>query len=402
MGTRHSFSELISTTSISISLSQYQGIVSVDHDKRQATIKSGTTLRQLSAKLLKLGLMMENLGDIDAQTLGGSIITGTHGTGIAFGNLATQVVSLSLITAGGERLFCSNSQNKEIFRAALVSLGSLGFISEVTLQLVPAYKLKFVQSIEGFKDCLLRLDQRLIENRNFEYFFFPYTKITQAKSLNITDEAAEFFSISHYLNDLFLENGVLKILCEICRLFPKSSRLINQICAWGLSNFTKVNWGTKIYSSPRNVKFNEMEYSIPRVNFKDAIEEIVEEIERKKFDVCFPIECRFVKADDIWLSPAYGRESAFIAVHMYKGMEHRSYFSALEAILRNHQGRPHWGKMHTQTANELSKQYPMWDRFQKLRLELDPNGLFMSPYLSSILSLKTTPAKELETLARSA
>jgi len=396
MGSKHSFSELIATPDIAVSLDSYQGILSVDQSKQQATVKSGTTLHQLSADLLKVGLMMENLGDIDVQSLAGSITTGTHGTGIEFGTLATQVVGLTLITAQGDHLICSETQNGDVFKAALVSLGSLGLISDITLRLVPAYKLKFVQRIVNFKTGLTQLEQCLADNRNFEYFFFPYTDIIQTKSLNITTEPVDRFSISHYLNDLVLENGVLKLLCEWCRIFPSSARMINRICGWGLSSFTKVNWATQIYAAPRYVKFNEMEYNIPRENFKDAIQEVAAEIEKKRFEVCFPLECRFVKADDIWLSPAYQRESAYIAAHMYKGMDHRSYFAALEAIFRNHGGRPHWGKMHSQTAEELSKLYPMWDRFQKLRLELDPQGIFMSPYLQSLFNPKTWQTRRIE------
>ena len=387
LGSRHSFSELIATSGISLSLDHYQGILSVDPEKMESVIKSGMKLNFLSQNLLKHGLMMENLGDIDVQSLAGSISTGTHGTGIKFGVLATQVNEITLITADGESLVCSESQDRDLFKAALVSLGTLGVISQIKLRLVPAYRLKLVQKIENLKECLSNLDQRLNENRNFEFFFFPYTDVVQTKSLNVTDEPADKFSINHYLNDLILENGALKILCEICRIFPNTAETINKICGWGLSDLTKVNWAHKVFTTPRHVKFNEMEYNIPREKFKDALQEVIEVIEKKKFAVCFPLECRFVKADDIWMSPAYKRDSAYIAAHMYKGMDYQKYFDTLESIFKNNQGRPHWGKMHTQTAADLSKTYPMWEQFEKLRLRLDPKGVFMSPYLKKLLSL---------------
>ncbi|MEO5969715.1 MAG: D-arabinono-1,4-lactone oxidase [Bdellovibrionia bacterium] len=393
LGSRHSFSELIATSGISLSLDRYKGIVSVDTEKKEALIRSGTKLNRVSESLLHHGLMMENLGDIDVQSLAGSISTGTHGTGINFGILATQVKELALITANGESLVCSEEQNRDLFKAALVSLGTLGVIFEMKLSLVPSYRLKFVQKIESLKDCLSNLDQRLKENRNFEFFLFPYTDVVQTKALNVTDETADHFSISHHLNDLILENGVLKVLCEICRIFPHTAKAINKICGWGLSGFSKVNYAHKVFTTPRYVKFHEMEYNIPRDRFKDALLEVVEAIEKKNFAVCFPLECRFAKADDIWLSPAYKRDSAYIAAHMYKGMEYQKYFSTLESIFKNHQGRPHWGKMHTQTAEDLSKIYPMWDQFQELRLRLDPKGTFMSPYMRTLLGVDSTKHK---------
>lgn len=385
VGSGHSFTELVGTQGTIISLDLLQGLENIDTEKKTATVLAGTKLKSLGELLLRNNLAQKNLGDIDVQSIAGAASTGTHGTGVTLGSVSSQILEITLITAKGEIMICSENQNKDIFKAAQVSLGTLGIITKIKLQLVPAYKLKYVKGKTSLDDCLNNLENYKNENRNFEFYWFPHTNIIQTKTLNITDEEPMKSSFMKYFNDMVVENVAFKVLSELCRLFPSLCKRVSKISATSVSTGVDINYSTKIYATPRLVKFQEMEYNLPAEKAVEALNEMRECINEANFKVHFPIEVRFVKADDMYLSPAYQRDSVYIAVHMYKGMEYKTYFDAMETIFKKYNGRPHWGKMHTRTAKELSQLYPMWNKFQEIRNELDPNGLFMNDYLKKLM-----------------
>ncbi len=318
------------------------------------------------------------------QSIAGAISTGTHGSGARLGSISTQVIGLTLVTAAGELLECSETRNHEMFKAAQVSLGALGIITSVTLQLLPAYRLDYSWRRETLNECLTNIEAYRRDNRNFEFFWLPYSDGTLTKRMNVTDAPAREKNMLRQFNELVLENGVFWAFSELCRRFPTASPQVGALLGRLISGGSDVNYSHKIFATPRLVKFQEMEYSLPAANLVAALRAIDACIRRQRFLVHFPIECRFVRADDIDLSPATGRDSAYIAVHMYKGMAYRAYFDAVEAILRAYGVRPHWGKMHSLTARELRPLYPRWDDFQAVRRRLDPDGLFLNPYLRTI------------------
>ncbi|HEY7122579.1 MAG TPA: D-arabinono-1,4-lactone oxidase [Ktedonobacterales bacterium] len=381
VGAGHSFTPLVQTDDVLISLDQLQGIEAVDAEHQTVTVLGGTRLKTLGEALLAQGVAQENLGDIDVQSIAGAISTGTHGTGIRFGTLSTQVDSLTLVTSTGELLECSQDQNPEIFKAAQVSVGTLGVIAKVRLRVVPAKRLHFQSHREKLAECIANLDQYKQQNSHFEYFWLPYTEWVQAKFLNETDAPATGSNLWGKFNKVVLENGVYWMLSECCRLFPKLCKPISKFSATAIASVNEVDYSHRLYATPRLVRFQEMEYNIPAEHFKAVIAEIQECITRQQFAVHFPVECRFVHADDIWLSPAYQRESAYVAVHMYRGMPYQDYFQHIEAIFKRYHGRPHWGKMHTQTAETLAALYPRWHDFRRIRASLDPQGIFLNDYL---------------------
>ncbi|HLV98202.1 MAG TPA: D-arabinono-1,4-lactone oxidase [Ktedonobacterales bacterium] len=381
VGSGHSFTPLVQTDDVLLSLDQVQGIESMDAERQTVTVLGGTRLKELGEALLARGVAQENLGDIDVQSIAGAISTGTHGTGIRFGTLATQVAGLTLVTATGDLLECSPDHNPDIFKAAQVSVGTLGVIARVTLRVVPAKRLRFQSHREKLADCLTNLERYKQENSHFEFFWMPYTQWTQAKFLNETEAAASGSNLWGQFNKIVLENGVYWLLSETCRLMPRLSKPISKFSASAIASVDEVDYSHRVYATPRMVRFQEMEYNIPAEHFATVIGEVQECINREQFDVHFPVECRFVHADDIWLSPAYQRESAYVAVHMYRGMPYRDYFQQIEAIFRRYQGRPHWGKMHTQTAESLAALYPRWHDFRRVRAALDPQGVFLNDYL---------------------
>ncbi|HEX2914498.1 MAG TPA: D-arabinono-1,4-lactone oxidase [Chloroflexia bacterium] len=387
VGAGHSFTPLVQTDGILVNLDRYNGIEAVNREKGQVTVRAGTRLKALGKALLACGLAQPNLGDIDVQSIAGAISTGTHGTGATLGSLSTQVAGLTLVTAGGRVLECTEENNPEIFKAAQVSLGALGIISKVTLQLVPAFRLRYEWRRESLRKCLANLEQYVRDNRHFEFYWAPYTDTVLLKFQNPTEQKPDSQkNFLRWFNDMVMDNGALWVVSEISRHFPQYVPDISRVIGALISGGSDVNYSYKIFATKRMVKFNEMEYNLPVENFSQAIQEVDETIRQKRFLVHFPVECRFVHEDDIFLSPAYGRASAYIAVHMYKGMEHRPYFEAMEDIFKKYEGRPHWGKMHNRTAEDLRQLYPEWERFQAVRQELDPEGLFLNDHLKTLFS----------------
>lgn len=383
VGHGHSFMPLVHTSDMLISLDKYQGIVEADVANCQAVVKAGTQIGTMGKMLYDYGMGLPNQGDIDVQSIAGAVSTGTHGSGVTFGTMATFVVEMRLITASGEVLACSETKNREIFKAAQVSMGMIGIISTLRLQLIPAYKLHYYTDKMTISEGLSRLEEAK-KNRNFEFYFFPYTEIIQRKIMNTTEESADNYGISNYLSDVVLENWVFQAFSSLSKYIPPLTIPIAKLIGPAASSASRKCWSHEVYPTPRLVRFREMEYNIPAIHFEEAILAIKKVIEERQFRVHFPIECRFVKTDDMWLSPAFGRESAYIAVHQYKGMESKAYFDAVEAICQSYGGRPHWGKINTCDAAYLAKNYPHWEDFLRIRRKLDPKGMFLNAYLSEI------------------
>lgn len=385
IGSGHSFNPLWVTDHILISLDQYQGLVAVDKEALTATVKAGTKLFKLGDLLFEQGMAMENLGDIDVQSLAGTISTGTHGTGSAFGTISTQVIKIRFVNGKGEVMVCSETEHKELFKAAQVSLGVLGIITEITLQCVPAYRLELINKVEQLSDVLATYKERNQENRNFEFYYFPHDNRVFTKTSNLATDQADKVSFTNYLTETVLENYVFKLLCEIAYRFPSMNKSIAKLSAAAIPNTRKVYHAHKVYATQRLVRFNEMEYNVPVEAHNEVLKEMIKTIERSNFHVHFPIENRVVAKDDAYLSPAYERNSAYIACHVYNKKDYRPFFKAMESILKAYEGRPHWGKMHTLGAKDLAERYPKFETFQKHRQAQDPDGIFLNDYLKQIL-----------------
>jgi FAD-linked oxidoreductase len=383
-GSGHSFTPIVQSDDALLSLEEMQGIESIDAERGSVTVLGGTVLKNLGNLLFEHGLAQENLGDIDVQSISGAISTGTHGTGTRFGTLSTQVEGLTLVTATGEILECSPECEPEVFKAAQVSLGTLGVIAKVKLRVVPTKRMHYQGQRKKLADCLANLEQYKRENSHFEFFWFPYTDGVQAKFLNETTEPVSKSTFWGNFNKVVLENYVYWLLSEACRRVPSLCKIVCNISARSIATIDEINYSHRLFTTPRMVRFQEMEYNIPVEHTVEVINEIQECIQQRQFQVHFPIECRFVHTDDIWLSPAYQRDSAYIAVHMYRGMPYRSYFYSIEELFKRYQGRPHWGKMHTRTARELAELYPRWHDFLRVRAALDPQGVFLNSYLRDL------------------
>lgn len=385
VGSGHSFTPVAASDEVLVSLDKLQGIISVNAEEGSAVVWAGTKLRRLGELLHAEGLAQENLGDIDVQSIAGAISTGTHGTGKDLGTIATQVIGITVVNGLGEVLECTPESHPDLFKALQVSLGTLGVIVKVKLRLRPSYVLAYESKRMPLTQCLSELPVLNERNRHFEFFWFPYADTCQVKLMNETESPTSATPVRDFINDKLLENTVFGAMSALCRVVPAACASVSRISASSVPVTTKANYSHRLFATQRNVRFNEMEYNLPAEAMADVVREMREAMEREKFHVHFPVECRYVAADDIWLSPAYERDSAYIAVHMYRGMPYERYFEVMERIFLRYGGRPHWGKMHSLKAADLKGRYPMWEKFAEARRAMDPHGVFLSPYMRQLI-----------------
>jgi L-gulono-1,4-lactone dehydrogenase len=385
-GAGHSFSDIACSDGLLLSLERLTGIVDIDRASGLVRVQAGITIRELSRRLIAHGLALENLGDIDVQSVAGAISTATHGTGARLGNISSQVQELKLVLADGSTLECSAQQDPEAFRAARVGLGACGVTAEVTLRCVPAFTLHGVDAPAPLQETLERFDELALGNDHFEFFVFPHTDTALTRTNNRTDEPPRPRSrAAAYANDVLLTNHAFGVICRGGRRFPARIPQLNRLVTRLAGRSERVERSAAIFASPRLVRFTEMEYALPRERTVEAVRAVMELIGRRGFAVSFPIEVRTVASDDAFLSTAAGRDSGFVAVHMYRGMAWEPYFRAVEAVMDGLEGRPHWGKRHFQTAATLRPRYPEWDRFQAVRARLDPDGRFANAWTDRVL-----------------
>ena len=384
VGSGHSFTSAAATNGRMVRLESLSGILNVDRAKCQVTVGAGTRLSDLNTLLHSEGLALANLGDIAYQTVAGAISTSTHGTGKALTGLAGQVVAMKLINGQGEIIECSKSVNPQIFDVARVSVGALGIITEYTLQAVPSFRLRALEQPMRLDDVLENAHDLADTHNHFEFFWIPHTKWALTKRNNRTeDELQPLPRVKGWIEKTFMENYAFGAVCRVGRARPSLiPRLATALPSSGSREY--VDQSYKIFASPRIVRFYEMEHALPVEALVPALKEIRAMVDRKGYLLNFPVEVRFTKGDDVPLSTAYGRDSAYIAVHVYKGMECEPFFRDVEDILRAYDARPHWGKMHYRDAEELSKLYPRWDEFIALRDQLDPQRTFSNAYSDTV------------------
>lgn len=384
VGSGHSFTSTALTTGRLIQIDRLSGIYSIDREKCQVTVGAGTNLNDLNRMLAAEGLAMANLGDIAYQTVAGAISTSTHGTGKNLTGLAAQIVGLSLINGAGETIRCSATENADVLDVARVSVGALGAITECTIQVVPAFRLRATEAPMRLDALLPQIHDLAAEHDHFEFFWIPHTKWALTKRNNrTTDELQPLPKVKGWVEKTFMENYAFGALCRIGRMKPSLiPRLATALPSSGSREY--VDQSYKIFASPRLVRFYEMEHALPAANVGPALVDIRAMIERKGYLLNFPVEVRFTGSDDVPLSTAFGRDTAYIAVHVYKGMAYESFFRDVEDILRHYEARPHWGKIHHRDAEELATLYPRWNEFIDMRNRLDPMRTFANSYTDSV------------------
>ncbi len=384
-GAGHSFTSIACTDGTLVDLSGYQRILDVDSSRLQVTVQAGITVAALNRELARRDMALENIGDIAYQSIAGATATATHGTGLRFRNMSSAIIGMRLVTGDGSVVSCSEEHETDVLACARVGIGALGIVSEVTLQCVPSFNLHAIEEAAQIDDVLERLDELVASNDHFELFWVPGTRWALTKRNRRTHEPVHPRPRwQSFRNDALIDNigfgAVQRIGVRRPDLIP---RLAKRLPSTGRQEY--VDRSDKVFASKRWVRFVEMEYAVPREAFPSAFADVRRLVARLGEPIGFPVECRFVAGDDIPLSTASGRETAYIAVHLAIGRPYDQYFQGVEAIMDHHDGRPHWGKLHFQSAATLAPRYPRWGEFQAVRKRLDPHGRFANTYTDRVL-----------------
>ena len=388
VGAGHSFTGIAVAPGIQLELEDLSGLVGEPTADGLVTLFAGTRLHDIPRLLAPYRLAMENLGDIDAQSISGAISTGTHGTGAGFTGIAGQVRGAVMVTATGDLLPVNADSSPELLPAVALGLGALGILAEVTIQCVPSFLLQAVERPEPLDDVLDTALDRAARDNHFEFYWFPHTRTALTKTNTRLPAGAKrrpLNRVSRFVDDTVLANGLYRVTCAAGVVLPPVIPRVNRLADKLTGNRSFTDLSHRVFTTKRTVRFREMEYGIPAEHVPAAVRDIEALIQRKGWRISFPIEVRFAAADDLWLSTAYGRSTGYIAVHRYHRERPTAYFAAVEAILREYEGRPHWGKMHTQDATGLATLYPRFDDFVAARDRLDPGRLFSNPYLERVL-----------------
>ncbi|MBS1882725.1 MAG: FAD-binding protein [Actinobacteria bacterium] len=385
-GSGHSFTEAAMTDATMLRLEALRGVLDADPESGLVRVGAGTVLAALNQELEGLGLALENLGDIDAQTVAGAISTGTHGTGARFGNISARVEGVEMVLADGSVRDLTAADDPDLLRAARIGIGALGAISTVTLRCLPAFTLRRVDSAHKLADVLDRFDELAAANDHFELFTFPYSDRALVLERNRTEEPPRPKGRAvAFLNDVVLENWALEALAATGKALPRAIPALARFAGLVATGGHNQDASHRIFVNRRDVRFTEMEYAVPRADGPTAVRRVIEWVRSNRYPVFFPIEVRVAAGDDADLSAAHERDTAYVAVHQYRGMEWRPYFEAVESIMNDYGGRPHWGKRHFQTAATLAPRYPRWEAFRRARDQLDPRRAFTNEYAERVL-----------------
>lgn len=386
IGGGHSFTAAAATSGTQLTLDAMTGVLDIDVAAGRVAVQAGIRLHDLNDRLAGVGLALPNLGDIDRQSIAGAIATATHGTGRRFGNLATNVVGMTLVDGRGRPVRCSADERPDLLAVARVGLGALGVVTEVTLQCVPSFNLHARETIEPLDTVLADFERASGDVDHFELYWMPGSRRCQVKRNHRTDEPAQPQGRVAYVRDKWLaENLGFGLVCRTGRALPSLAPRIARLVASSATERDVIDRSDRVFCSPRHVRFVEMEYGIPVAAVPEAVERVRRLTQRLSTKPLFPIEVRVSAADDIALSTACERTSGWIAVHQYRGVPYLEYFHGVEAIMDDYEGRPHWGKLHFQRAETLAERYTRWDEFASVRAELDPDGTFRNDYLDRVL-----------------
>jgi FAD-linked oxidoreductase len=380
-GTGHSFMPICETDGVLISLADQEGEIEISPDRESVWVPAGRSIAALTEELWAHGLSMANQGDINKQALAGAVSTATHGTGRKFGSLSTQVAAYRIVLADGSVVECDKEREPELFEAARVSLGMLGVLSRVKLNVVPAFRLKETNQRRPIREVLEQWDALADQYQHAEFWNFPYAEHVTFKTLEVVEEGDDPDEVDR-------SRAVFQALCDLAALAPRFAPTLQRMIvrAAGRSAHSRAAPAWRIFPSERDIKFEEMEFEIPAANGIAALKAAIKEVRDRGFPIIFPFEFRTVAADDIWLSPMHAGPCVSISFHQYAAMPWREAFKAIEAVFAAHGGRPHWAKRHTMGSQDVVRLYPMAQRWGAVRKRHDPTAKFMNAHLRELFA----------------
>lgn len=380
-GTGHSFMPLCETDGVLISLADQEGVIEVSADRKSVWTPAGWSIAHVTEVLWAQGLSMPNQGDINKQAVAGAVSTATHGTGRKFGSLSTQVAALRIVLADGSVVECDKDREPELFEAARVSLGMLGVLSRVKLNVVPAFRLKETNQRRPIKEVLENWDALANQYPHAEFWNFPYAEHVTFKTLEVVDEGDDPDEVDR-------SRAVFQALCDLAAVAPRFAPTLQRMIvrAAGRSSHSRAAPAWRIFPSERDIKFEEMEFEIPAANGIAALKAAIKEVRDRGFPIIFPFEFRTVAADDIWMSPMHAGPCVSISFHQYARMPWQEAFKAVEAVFAAHGGRPHWAKRHTMGSADVVRLYPKAEAWGAVRKRYDPTGKFMNAHLRELFA----------------
>lgn len=388
IGGGHSFSALVATDGVLVSLDEYQGLVGADPVTGLVTLRGGTRLWAIAELLAPSGLALPVMGDIDRQSIAGAIQTGTHGTGARFTGFAGMVRALRLALADGSVVEASPDRDPDLFEAARLGLGAIGVVLEVTLQCVPAYRLELVEATVPLEQTSASFLAESERADHHEFFWFPRTRRATVRTMHRLPAAAPRRRPARPIELLqreVLGNGAFELLCRSAALAPPLSRPVAEIASRAFAGPRVVDDSAAVFAAPRRVRFHESEWALPAERFEQAFTALRSRLEAEDVRVTFPLEIRRAAADDVWLSTAYERDTVYLAAHRHHTEQAGPYLLLVQRTLAAFGARPHWGKQHWLGARELAALHPRFEEFRAVRRAADPDGLFMTPYLRHLL-----------------
>jgi len=389
VGTGHSFTGIATPAHAMLHPDRLSGIVAFDRGAMTVTALAGTPLHVLNVELERLGLSLHNMGDIAEQTLAGAISTGTHGTGGVAAGLSAQVAGLQLVTGTGELLTATADENADVLDLARIGLGALGILTTITFRVEPLFVLEAHEQPMTWEQALRSFDDLAASNHHLDLYWFPHTDRVLAKQNNrlhaALDEAEPLSRARAWFDDELLANRAFALLCRGSNRVPAVIPRMNRVTSRLLTERRYSDVAHRVFTSSRTVVFKEMEYAVPRAAGVAALREARRAIDESSWRISFPVEVRVVPADDVPLSTAYQRDTVYLAFHTHRDADHTAYFSAIERIMLDHGGRPHWGKLHSLGAAELADAHPRFGDFLALRDRLDPDRVFVNDHLRRLL-----------------
>ena len=394
VGSGHSFTGIGVTDEVLVSLDEISDVRDVDFENFRVRVGSGVYLFDLNPILQRSGMAMPNLGDIVYQSLSGAISTSTHGTGLGFKTIADAVCGMRIVDGEGKVIRCDEQQNPEIFNAARVGLGALGIITEVTIQCVEAFNLHAIEEIIPICEVTNNFEKWARTTDHIEFFWMPNTdKALLKRNTRTMEFPSKPRNRRHALkrrwnrfkNEEIKQNFLFGAMNYAGKAIPPLIPKFNSMVAGENGRAEYIKNSYEVFASPRRVKFYEMEYAVPIDSGIEAFRKVVELIGDLDHYISFPVEYRVLGKDEIPMSTANNRASAFIDVHVFRNTPFEKYFKGVEKIMNEYDGRPHWGKLHFQDHETLSNIYPQWETFQTVRRSIDPQGVFTNPYLDKVL-----------------
>jgi FAD-linked oxidoreductase len=385
VGAGHSFMPLCETSDLLLNLSDYEGAIEIAADRKTVWAPAGWSLKRLTAALWAEGLSLINQGDIDPQSLAGAISTGTHGTGAELGSLSTQACGFRLMAADGKLVECGPDLNPDLYQAQRLSLGLLGVAVEIRIHVVPAYHLEERVERRPLAEVAERLDELAAATRHMEFFVFPYSDDVIFKTLHpVAPEAAD-----RPAREIGEDSeAAFKAICDLCAALPVLTPSLQRLMMRTMAKPSRrVGPAHQIFPSERNIRFEEMEYELPRAAGLPTLKAAMSHIRKRRLPITFPFEFRLAAGDDIWMSPFNAGPGASISFHQYAKMPWRPAFQEMEAVLADGAGRPHWAKRHTLTTADVHRLYPRAGDFVTTCKTWDPTGKFANTHLSQLFGL---------------